>query len=71
MKLPLPSDHELVMTAQHRGGVISASPSQQQAPVVTSAEVKPSVELTEGQRLKKYEELKEKGNAYVKKVLYE
>lgn len=59
------------MTVQRRGGMISASLSQQQAPdnvAVMSAEVKPLVELTEEQRLKKYEELKEKGNAYVKKV---
>jgi len=70
-KLPLPSDHEVVMTAQRSGGITSASPSQQRSFVnaaVTSVEVKPSVELTEEQKLKKYEELKEKGNAYVKKV---
>lgn len=69
-KLPVPTDHEVVMKGQHTS-VPSMPPSQQQGSdgrAATSAEAGSSEELTKEQRLKKYEELKEKGNAYVKKV---
>ena len=69
-KLPVPADHEVVIKGQHTS-TPSVVPSQHQSSdgkAVTSAEAKPSAELTKEQQLKKYEELKEKGNAYVKKV---
>lgn len=71
-KLPVPADHEVVMKGQH-STMPSVVPSQHQAShgtAVTSAGVKPSAELSKEQQLKKYEELKEKGNAYVKKVRF-
>lgn len=67
-KLPLPTDHETVMVAQ-RSRVTSGWQQGMGNAAMTSTEVKPSGELTKEQKLKKYEELKEKGNAYVKKVL--
>ena len=60
----------MVMKGQ-RTSVSSALPSQQQGSggsTATLAEAGPSDALTKEQRLKKYEELKEKGNACVKKV---
>lgn len=67
-KLPLPADHEAVMKGQH-GNISSLLPSQQQASDSTAmTSAKATNELTREQQLKKYEEVKEKGNAYVKKV---
>ena len=53
-----------------RTSVSSALPSQQGSggTAATLAEAGPSDALTKEQQLKKYEELKEKGNACVKKV---
>lgn len=67
-KLPLPTDHETVMVAQ-RSRVTSGWQQGTSNAAMTSTEVKPSDELTKEQKLKKYEELKEKGNTYFKKVL--
>ena len=71
-KLPVPTDHEMVMKAAQPANTIPPPPPGQQQSsdniATTSAKPKPSAEPTKEQHLKKYEELKEKGNAHVKKV---
>lgn len=64
-KLPLPSDHEVVMKEQRAPSV---PVGQRQGSEKTTAEATVSGEMSKEQRLKKYEQLKEKGNGYVKKV---
>ena len=70
-KLPLPTDHEAVMKAQCTSipsipVVVAQQGSEKTA--VKSAEAGASNEMSKEQHLKKYEELKEKGNTLVKKV---
>ena len=69
-KLPLPTDHEAVMKVQRTGipsiPVVAQQGSEKTA--VKSTEVRASNEMNKEQQLKKYEELKEKGNTLVKKV---
>ena len=66
-KLPLAADHEAVMKGQHTS--ISSIPVEtQQGYGKMAVESRASDKMSEEQQLKKYEELKEKGNAHVKKV---
>lgn len=73
-KLPVPGDHEAVIKGQQTSApAVVPMASHHQASggtAVTSPEAKPSAELTKEQQFKMYEEVKERGNGYVKKVQY-
>jgi len=64
-KLPVPPDHAAVMTSPWQVPTVQ-QPSGSGDHSMTSSGTSP--ELTEQQKLKRYEQFKEEGNAHVKKV---